>query len=74
MEVQHLILEGDTKQIVEAINSATGTWCRFGHLIKDTWRILLTLPRWNCIFVPCEANETAHRLVRVVIIDVNDKI
>jgi hypothetical protein len=43
--VQNLLLEGDAKQIVEAINLGTGTWSRFRHLIEDTRRILLTISR-----------------------------
>lgn len=38
--VQNILLEGDAKQIVEAINSHTRTWSHFGHLISDTRRIL----------------------------------
>ncbi|XP_059436609.1 uncharacterized protein LOC132169617 [Corylus avellana] len=74
MGVQNLILEGNVKQIVEAINSATGTWSLFGHLIEDTRRVLLTLPRWNCVFVSHEANEEAHRMAKVATTDVNDRI
>jgi hypothetical protein len=43
--LQNLIMEGDAKQIVEAINSSTSTWSCFGHLIDDTRRILSTFLR-----------------------------
>ena len=74
MGVQNLFLERDAKKIVEAINSATSTWSCFGHLIENTRPILLTLPRWNCVFVPHEQNEAAHRLAKVATADVNDRV
>jgi hypothetical protein len=72
--VQNLLLEGDAKQIVEAINLGTGTWSRFGHLIEDTRRTLLTISRWRCAFVHREANEAAHRLAKAATTDVSDNI
>ena len=48
--LQNLILEGDAKQIVEAISSHTSTWSRYGHLVDDTKRLLCSLPRWKCVF------------------------
>jgi hypothetical protein len=42
--LQDLILEEDAKQIVEAINSSTSMWSRYGHLVDDTRRLLHTLP------------------------------
>lgn len=38
--LQNICLEGDAKQIAEAVNSLTSTWSRFRHLIDDTRRIL----------------------------------
>jgi hypothetical protein len=52
----------------------TGKWSRFGHLIEDTRRMLLTLSRWRCAFVPYKANEAAHRLAKAVTTDVSDRI
>ena len=70
--LQHISLEGDAKQIVEAVNSPTNTWSRFGHLIDDTWRILLSFSRCYCSFIHHEVNEAIHRLARVVTTDVSD--
>jgi hypothetical protein len=72
--VQNLLLEGDAKQIVEAINSGTGTWSSFGHLIEDSRHMLFTLSRGRCAFVSCEANKVAYRLAKTATIDVNDRI
>ena len=56
--LQNLILEEDAKQIVEAINSSTSMWSRYGHLVDDTRRLLCTLPMSKCVFIHQEANET----------------
>ena len=36
-------LEGDAKQVVDAINSPTMVWNSFGHLVEDTRQILQSL-------------------------------
>ena len=51
--VQRVVLEGDAKQIVDAINSSSTSWSRFGHLIDDTRWILKCFPQWKCQFVCC---------------------
>jgi ribonuclease HI len=37
-----LILEGDAKLVVDALNSNNCNWSRFGHIVNDTRRILHT--------------------------------
>ena len=36
LSIQQLFLEGDAKLVVDAINSITSTWTRFGHIVEDT--------------------------------------
>ena len=72
--VQRVVLEGDAKQIVDAVNSSSTSWSRFGHLIDDTRRFLESFPQWKCQFVRRGANEAAHQLAKAVITDVNDRI
>jgi ribonuclease HI len=43
--VQRVVLEGDAKQIVDAVNSNLTSWSRFGHLIDDTRWILESFPQ-----------------------------
>jgi hypothetical protein len=43
--LQNIILEGDTKQIVGAINSLMSLWSHYGHLVDDTRRLLCSLSR-----------------------------
>ncbi|XP_059436227.1 uncharacterized protein LOC132169166 [Corylus avellana] len=72
--MQNIYLEGDAKQVVEAINSQTSTWSRFGHLIDDTRGILRSFSSWRCNFVYRNANEAAHRLAKAAITDISDRI
>lgn len=72
--IQHLFLEGDVKLVVDALNSNTSTWSRFGHIVKDTRRILHTFLRWRCGFVHHEANDAIHRLAKATITNISDRI
>jgi ribonuclease HI len=74
LELQHIMMEGDAKLIVDAVNSNTTTWSRFGHIIDDTRRILDGFIRWKCNHVRREANEAAHRLAKAATMDVSDRI
>jgi ribonuclease HI len=69
-----LILEGDVKQVVDAINLNTSNWRCYGHIVNDTCRILQTVPQWRCVFVHREANQAAHRLAKAATTNIIDKI
>ena len=72
--LQNIYLEGDAKQIVEAINSSMGTWSRFGHLVDDTRHILASFSCWKCDFIHREANEVVYRLAKAATININDRM
>jgi hypothetical protein len=72
--LQYICLEGDAKQVVDAVNSPTSSWSRYGHLIDDIRRTLQALTRWKCNFVHREANEAAHWLTKAATTDVSDRI
>jgi ribonuclease HI len=72
--LQNIILEGDAKQIVDAINSNMSTWSQYGHLVEDTRRLVCSLSRWKCIFTHREANEAAHRLAKAAAMNISDMI
>jgi hypothetical protein len=59
-----IILEGDAKQVVEAINSDVSNVSRFGHLVEDIRLNLKSFPRWRCVFANRNANFAAHNLAR----------
>ena len=59
---------------MDAINSSSCTWTRFGHLVDDARKILKEFSNWLCKFTQREANEAAHQLVKAVIKDVINRI
>ncbi|XP_059450979.1 uncharacterized protein LOC132181760 [Corylus avellana] len=59
-----IILEGDAKQVVEAINSDVNNGSRFGHIVEDIRQTLKTFPRWRCAFANRNANAAAHGLAK----------
>jgi hypothetical protein len=56
-----IILEGDAKQVVEAINSDVSNVSRFGHLVEDIRLTLKSFPRWRCVFANRNANVAAQQ-------------
>jgi ribonuclease HI len=74
LKLQHIMMEGDAKLIVDAVNSNSSTWSRFGHIINDTRQILDDFIRWKCNHVRREANGAAHRLAKTATTDVSDRI
>lgn len=61
---QAIILEGDAKQVVDAINSDVNNGSRLGHIVEDIRQFLKTFLRWHCAFVNRNANTAAHRLAK----------
>ena len=67
-------LEGNAKQVVEAVNSTDCTWSRLGHHLVDTCWILYKFSRWRYGFVNWEANYTAQQLAKTATKDIIDSI
>ncbi|XP_059455112.1 uncharacterized protein LOC132185342 [Corylus avellana] len=65
--VQQLILEGDAKQITEAIKDEGQNLSLLGQLIKDVRFGLNAIPMWNVEHVHREANKAAHRLAKLAL-------
>ncbi|XP_059454987.1 uncharacterized protein LOC132185199 [Corylus avellana] len=59
-----IILEGDAKQVVEAINFDVNNESRYGHIVEDIRQTLQTFSRWRCAFVNRNANIAAHGLAK----------
>jgi hypothetical protein len=62
--IQQVWLEGDAKIIVDALNSNTNKWSRFGHILDDTRCMMLSFQDGNALLLNREANEAAHRLAK----------
>ena len=59
--LQQIILEGDSKQVVQAII----TWCHFGQGIEDIHALLSSFRRWKAEHVKRGLNEVAHGLAKI---------
>ncbi|XP_059454956.1 uncharacterized protein LOC132185163 [Corylus avellana] len=70
--VQQLILEGDAKQIIEAIKDEGQNLSLLGQLIEDVRIGLNAIPMWNVEHVHREANKVAHRLAKLALTQAND--
>jgi hypothetical protein len=44
-----IFLEGDSKQVVDAITDTGPMWCKFEHILGDTRELLKAFRRWEII-------------------------
>jgi ribonuclease HI len=58
--IQRLQLEGDAKNVVNAIISREENWSRMGHIIDDAKKLLEGFQHWEINFVGRNANFAAH--------------
>jgi hypothetical protein len=65
--IQHLHIEGDALEIVQALLLQESCWSRYGFLVEDTRTLLNSFQSWQVSHVRREANEVAHRLAKVAI-------
>jgi hypothetical protein len=62
-----VLLEGDSLEVVQALNREESTWGRYGALINDTKHQLQQLNSWRVCHVKRQANEAAHSLAKFAI-------
>jgi ribonuclease HI len=74
MGLQKVILEGDAKLVVDAINAKDNNWSSIRHLVEDTCSILQSNSQWKCVHLNRSANMPAYRLAKLATIDVIDKL
>jgi ribonuclease HI len=67
MGFNHLVLEGDAKVIVEAINSEDANWSMTGHLVMDLKTRLQEFEQWQVSAVGQERNNAAHCVAKMAI-------
>lgn len=70
---QTVILEGDAKQVVDAITGRGSSWSRYGHIVEDIRVMLQAFSSWECVHVSREANNATHRPVKEATTDVIDR-
>jgi hypothetical protein len=65
--VQKMILEGDAKQIIDAIQEKDKQDSMIGHLIDDVRLSLENIPEWKVDHVYRETNRVAHGLAKLAL-------
>jgi ribonuclease HI len=55
-----ICLEGDAKNVVDAMNYGEANWSKIGHLVEDAKILLNTFTHFEVNFVGGEANFAAH--------------
>ena len=70
----NIILEGNSKQVVDAITSKGSHWCKYGHIIGDICEVMKGFRRWEVGHVKREANEAAHVLAKTTTREIGEKI
>ena len=63
-EIQDVILEGDSMQVVQALQDRNPSWRTYGHIIDDTRVFLGTCRSWTVHHVKRDANRAAHGLAK----------
>ena len=60
-------VEGDAKNVVEAINSAGKNWSKIGHIVEDMQQLLRNFTQWKVDVVSRDANNAAHTLAKLAV-------
>jgi ribonuclease HI len=65
----HIVLEGDSKLVVDAINAEGPSWSKIGHLVEDIQILLQNFQQWKVQAIRRSANTAAHTIARMAIRD-----
>lgn len=60
-----IYVEGDAKNVVEALNSSEINWSNSGHLAANAQLLLQKFTQWKVQFVSREANFAARNLAKL---------
>lgn len=70
--IQQIIVEGDAKQVIDAVQASGENSSIFGQLVGDVLVVLNSFTSWKACHVNREANRAAHELARLAILQVID--
>jgi ribonuclease HI len=62
-----VVLEGDSLNVVSALNKEEPCWSSFGHITEDIRAKLQDIPSIRVQHVPREANKVAHLLSKATV-------
>jgi ribonuclease HI len=71
--VSNLVVEGDSKVVISAIQQRDASSSRFGHLIDDIVVVLSSSPSWQMMHVRRDSNHAAHELAKAALKNVIDR-
>lgn len=71
---QKIILEGDSLNVIKALQREEGCWSKYGQIIKDMQALIRTLQCCEANHIRREANGVTHRLVRNALLFLEDKV
>jgi hypothetical protein len=63
--LEKVCLEGDAKNVVDALNFLEANWSRIGHIVADAKVLLLTFAHWEVQYVSRDTNFAAHNLAKL---------
>jgi ribonuclease HI len=72
--IRKIILEGDAKQIVQALRSSDGGRCSYGLIIEDMQQLVRRFQEYAVHFVRQEANGEAHKLAKLALLIGENKV
>lgn len=70
--LQQVHLEGDSKHVVDLLQSQGLDWSLGGCLIKDARRVLNSSINWTTSHIYREANKAAHQLAKATLEELED--
>jgi hypothetical protein len=73
LELNNISMEGDSKNVVDALNSREENWSKTGHLIEDARILLDGFTNWDIHYVWCNANFTVHYIAKLAVTEGIDK-
>lgn len=65
MGLSRLILEGDAKVVVNAVNFEATDWSKIGHLVEDMKMLLSDFSQWQVKGVGFAINSVAHTIAKM---------
>ncbi|XP_059455324.1 uncharacterized protein LOC132185582 [Corylus avellana] len=69
MDLNHIVLEGDAKIVVDALLLTEPNWSKIGHQIADMKMLLDAFPSWSVRAVGRAVNNAAHVIARMAVKD-----
>ena len=61
----NICIEGDGKNVVEALRSETANWSKIGHVVADAKLLGDRFEAWEINYVGRQANSAAHNLAKL---------